>query len=84
MNKNVINNRTYRRFIVKGNAKKEQAAFALMERKGLSREDLILLLETYELNEQNWGLKPQRLKIGQTMYTKGVKHGQCKRSCWIP
>lgn len=53
MNKNVINNRTYRRFNVKGDAKKEQAAFALMERKGLSREDLILLLETYELNEQN-------------------------------
>lgn len=51
MKEQVINGHVYRRFIVKGGAEKEQAAFALMERKGLSREDLILLLETYALNE---------------------------------
>lgn len=53
MNENVINNRVYRRFNVKTEAKKERAAFALIKQKGLSREDLILLLETYELNEQH-------------------------------
>ncbi len=53
MSENVINNRIYRRFNVKADAEKEQAAFALIKQKGLTREDLILLLETYELNEQN-------------------------------
>lgn len=57
MNKTVINGREYRRFIVKGGAKKEQAAFELMNRKRLSREDLILLLETYELRDSSTLLK---------------------------
>ena len=51
MGKTVVNGREYRRFIVKGDDKKEQAAFELMNRKRLSREDLILLLETYELRK---------------------------------
>ena len=51
MGKTVVNGREYRRFIVKGDDKKEQAAFELMNRKRLSREGLILLLETYELRK---------------------------------
>ncbi len=46
----------WRRFRVKDKTK-EQAAIALIEKKGLSREDVKLLLETFELNpnvtEQN-------------------------------
>lgn len=57
MNKTVVNGREYRRFKVKGGAKKEQAAFELMNRKRLSREDLILLLETYELRDSSTLLK---------------------------
>lgn len=52
MNKTEVNNREYRRIKVK-NVKKEQAAFDLAKQKSLSRDDIILLLETYELNQQS-------------------------------
>lgn len=46
----------WRRFACK-NESKRQAAIALIEEKGLSRDDMKLLLETFELNpnvtEQN-------------------------------
>ena len=53
MNEKEINGRMYRRIKVKTNAKREQAAFDLVKQKSLSRDDLILLLENYELNKRH-------------------------------
>ncbi|MDE5860848.1 MAG: hypothetical protein K2H28_01490 [Ruminococcus sp.] len=51
-NKNELESPIWRRFTFKDESKK-QAVIALIQQKGLSREDVILLLDTIKIKEQN-------------------------------
>lgn len=51
-NKNELDASIWRRFGLKDKSKK-QAVIALIQQKGLSREDVVLLLNTIQINEQN-------------------------------
>ena len=52
-----LNSSIWRRFGLKDESKK-QAVIALIQQKGLSREDLVLLLNTIQINEH----KPNLMK----------------------